>query len=87
MLTKPADHSQDWVAAGRALVQLLLELELAGGAASFLDQVVEDPASRTRLQDVLGSTAWPQLVLRVGIGGDVPPSARRCAHETVVQVG
>ncbi|MCU1693420.1 MAG: nitroreductase [Frankiales bacterium] len=85
VLTTARDRPSDRVDAGRAVAQLLLELTLAGGAASFLDQVVEDDVGRSALREALGGSGWPQLVLRVGVGGHVPASRRRPADDVVVQ--
>ncbi|MCW2606366.1 MAG: nitroreductase [Frankiales bacterium] len=84
VLATERDAPADWVHGGRALAQLLLELTLAGGAASFLNQVVEDDLGRAALRDALGTRAWPQLVLRLGVGGQVPASRRRPVDDVVV---
>lgn len=86
VITTRADTAADWVAAGRALARVLLEVTLAGGNASFLNQVVEVAQTRLALRQELDIADWPQLVLRLGVGGDVDVTARRLAHDVVVQV-
>ena len=86
VLSTPGDTAADWVAAGRALVQVLLELALLGGTASYLNQVVEVPDTRDALQRELALAGRPQLVLRMGAGGPVASTPRRPVDDVVAQV-
>lgn len=71
------DQPADWVLAGEALTAVLLQATLAGANASYLNQPVEETAIRAQLQERLWLPGFPQAVLRIGIGGDVPPTPRR----------
>ncbi len=75
------DSAGDWLAGGRALGAVLLLAESLGAHASYLNQPCEVPALREHLQTGLGMRSHPQVVLRLGVGGDVPATARRHAVE------
>lgn len=77
VLCTPADTMVDHVRAGAALAAVLLQATLAGASASFLNQPIEHTASRLQLPEQLGLRGVPQLVLRLGRGGVVPPTPRR----------
>lgn len=64
--------------AGQAMQRVLLTATAAGLSASFLSQVVEVPATRKELRQLIGGGLWPQTVLRIGRGTTpVPPTPRR----------
>ena len=75
------DRPLDWFRSGRALMALLLEVTAAGGNASFLNQPVELPHTRELLRTELRIAGHPQLVLRMGRGGDVDPTPRRSLED------
>ncbi len=75
----PRAHLQ----AGQALQRVLLTATAAGLSASFLSQVVEVPAMRRQLRDLIGGGLWPQTVLRIGYGSPVPATARRDLRDVV----
>ena len=81
ILTTEGDAPGDWLRAGAALVRVLLRGRVDHVWASFFGQPLERPELRARLGEVIraaGSTArWPQVALRLGHGGEVPPSPRR----------
>ena len=83
VLCTPEDDVYDWLRAGRALGSVLLEAALEGAAASYLNQPVEEPAIRAELRNQLVLPGVPQVVLRVGLGGLVPPTARREPDELI----
>jgi len=58
----PLAHLQ----AGQAMQRVLLAATAAGLAASFLSEVVEVPATRKQLRDLVVGGLWPQTVLRLG---------------------
>ncbi len=60
------DTPADWMQTGRALIDLLLHGLTEGVTASYLNQPVEIPALRQRLASLVGQSAYPQLVLRMG---------------------
>ena len=74
----------DWLAAGQALEQILLFARAAGVWASFFSQPVEVATLRASLHDILGRTDFPQLVLRMGYGPEVPPTPRRSVKEVLL---
>ncbi|MCX7932155.1 MAG: hypothetical protein N2588_06360 [Rhodovarius sp.] len=84
VLTTPGDAAADWLAAGRALAEVLITLQRAGLTASYLNQPIEVPGLRPRLAAMLGSEEAPQLLLRVGRGPALPPTARRPVAEVLV---
>lgn len=74
----------DWLAAGQALEQILLYARSAGVWASFFSQPVEVAALRMNLREIMEQTSFPQLVLRMGYGSDVPPTPRRSVREVLL---
>jgi nitroreductase len=86
VLFTDADTPAAWLAAGEALSAVLLAAELERLAASPMSDVVEVPAARGLLRDLLGGIGHPALALRVGVPGDGPPpdgTPRRPAADTV----
>ncbi|HKZ72673.1 MAG TPA: hypothetical protein VJ011_01345, partial [Steroidobacteraceae bacterium] len=78
VLATPADEPYDWLLAGQALERMLLRACADGLQASFLNQPVQVPALRPRLQALAPHAGIPQLVLRLGYPGtDLPPTPRR----------
>jgi hypothetical protein len=71
------------VQAGQALQRVLLTATAAGISASLLSQVVEVPAIRTQLRDLIAGGLWPQAVLRLGYGSAVPSTPRRDLADVV----
>lgn len=69
--------------AGQAMQRVLLTATALGLSASFLSQVVEVPAVRRELRELIGGGLWPQTVLRIGYGSLVPATPRREIHEVV----
>jgi len=66
VLSTSADHGSAWVDAGLALQRVLLVATTYDLAASFLNQVLERPASRFQIRDLVGGRSWPQMVIRIG---------------------
>jgi nitroreductase len=66
-----------WLCAGQALDRVLLRAAADGVFASFLSAVIELPQTREQLRYMLGTTAYPQLLLRMGYGEPVPHTPRR----------
>ena len=77
VLSTTHDRESDWLTAGRALAAVLLTAARSGADASYLNQPVEEPAIRSELRSMLSLTGDAQLILRIGLGGDVPPTRRR----------
>jgi hypothetical protein len=75
----PLAHLQ----AGQALQRVLLTATTAGLSASLLSQVVEVPATRTQLRELIAGGLWPHAVLRLGYGSAVSPTPRRDLDDVV----
>jgi len=74
VLGTAADGTHHWMAGGQALARVLLRAAVDGVAASFLNQPIELPAERQKVQTIVGGPGYPQLVLRLGYG---PETAMR----------
>ena len=83
VLCTPADGVSDHVRAGAALAAVLLQATVAGAHASYLNQPIEHPPTRSLLRDQLRLDGIPQLVLRLGRGGGVTPPSRRPQDDLV----
>ncbi|HWD77384.1 MAG TPA: nitroreductase family protein [Kribbella sp.] len=66
VLATAAEDTGAWVQAGLAMQHLLLVATSYGLTASFLDQLLERPAPRAQVRDLIGGHDWPQLVIRIG---------------------
>lgn len=77
LLTTLGDEPLDWVRAGQALSALLLVATEHGALAQPLGQVVDVPATRWALQQLLGTVGIPQMLLRLGLGEAAALSPRR----------
>lgn len=77
VLSTAGDRPSDWVLAGQALEHLLLDASRAGLSASFMNQPLEQPELRSRVQVTRAGTPHPQMLLRIGYGEPVPPTPRR----------
>ncbi len=84
ILGTEGDTPPEWLATGQALASVLLRAKAEGVWASFLNQPIEVPELRPRLRDAIGQTGFPQLLLRMGYGGEVRPTPRRPAEEVLV---
>ena len=69
--------------AGQAMQRVLLTATAAGLSSSFLSQVVEVPAARAELRELIGGGVWPQAVLRLGYGVPAAATARRSLSDVV----
>ena len=79
-----SDNTEAWLRAGEALAMVLLRATADGLSASFLNQAVQVPALRCKLARLLGVSAAPQVVLRLGFGSAAPVSARRPLSEVLL---
>jgi hypothetical protein len=77
------DRAYDWLMAGQALGRVLLSARSKGIWASFLNQPIEVPEVRSLLHDVIERRGFPQLLLRMGYGPEVPPTPRRNVSEVL----
>ncbi len=100
ILATERDTPRDWLRAGDALLRLLLRGRVDHVWASYFGQPLERPALRRRLaallhelpEETLNTTPentpnplHPQVALRLGHGGEVPPSPRRALEDVLEQ--
>jgi hypothetical protein len=89
VLGTDGDTPRDWLRAGEALSRVLLVATAEGLSASFLNQPVERPELRYLVRDLVVVDGQaerdmkPQVVLRLGYGPDVGPTARRPLREVL----
>ena len=88
VLRTAADATADWLAAGQALMRVLLRAEACGLQVGYVNQPTEVPAIRRQLAERSASdrhgTQAPQLVLRIGHAAQpLPPATPR---RTVAEV-
>jgi hypothetical protein len=69
---------------GQALQSVLLHARTENVWASFLNQPIEVPELREQLATLLGLAGFPQILLRLGYGEEVPPTPRRTVREMLV---
>jgi hypothetical protein len=79
-----SDDTEAWLRTGEALALVLLRATADGLSASFLNQTVQVPALRCKLARLLGVSAAPQIVLRLGFGPAAPATARRPVGEVLL---
>jgi nitroreductase len=79
-----ADDPLSWLAAGQALMAVLLSARAEGVSASYLNQPVEVPELRPQLRDRIGRGGFPQLLLRMGYGPEARATPRRPVDEVLV---
>ncbi len=83
------DSAAEQLAAGEAMMALMVEAETRDLASCPVSQAVDHAAFRTRLQGVMGWVGLPQMILRLGHprrGADDLPHAPRRAVTDVLRV-
>lgn len=85
ILATEADTRKDWLRTGQALTRILLRATSNGVAASFLNQPIEVSSLRARVAALLGSSVYPQLIVRMGYPAEevVRQTPRRAVEEVV----
>lgn len=86
VLWTAGDDTLDWLVAGRALAATLLKAAASGANSSYLNQPIEQPGIRIELREQLALSGYPQLGLRIGIGGDVTAPPRRVSSDLVFRM-
>jgi hypothetical protein len=76
LIASTEDDVRSWLRTGMALADILLEITAEGLDCSFANQPIEVAEIRPKLGAVMGIQGFPQMLLRVGKGVPVPPSAR-----------
>jgi hypothetical protein len=78
----PHDTVRDWLVGGQALQRVLLDAQLCGLQASFLNQPIQVAALRPKMHGLLGGAGVPQILLRLGYPtGPLPATPRRSLDE------
>jgi hypothetical protein len=83
VLGTEGDTHRDWLAAGQALERVLLTAATLGVAASFLNSPVQVPELRGRLLGLTARRGVPQVLLRIGYGGEGRATPRRLPTEVL----
>jgi hypothetical protein len=87
ILGTPTDTPYDWMVTGQVLSHVLLRAAVEGIAASFLNQPIEVPALRGRVAALLGTSGYPQLILRMGYPvGEDRRTPRRDVSEVIERI-
>jgi nitroreductase len=87
IIGSPSDTRHDWLQTGRVLTQVLLRAAVEGVAASYLNQPIEVPELRRRVGALLGTSGYPQLILRMGYPiGEDRRTPRRGVAEVVERI-
>jgi nitroreductase len=68
------DTPTDWLTAGQALSAVLLTATADGLATSPMSDLVEVPAARTLLRDLLAGIGHPAIVIRIGVPAPGEPA-------------
>ncbi|MGC9665153.1 Acg family FMN-binding oxidoreductase [Planosporangium sp. 12N6] len=89
ILYSDGDTPLCWMTAGEALSAVLLTATAERLAASPISEVIEVPAARALLRDLLGGAGYPMVALRFGVPADGPlaTAARRASAEVVERSG
>jgi hypothetical protein len=74
VLMTDVDTTYDWLMTGQALERILLYARSQGIWASFLNQPIEVPQIRLMLHNLIERVGFPQVLLRMGYGPEVPPT-------------
>lgn len=80
------DRPSSWLRAGEALSAVWLAAAVQGLAVQPISSVIEVPAGRAALHQVLSGVGCPYLVLRIGVPvseNGINPSPRRSAAESI----
>ncbi len=84
VFTTQGDETADWIAAGQAMERALLSITAAALTSSYLNQPIEVPTLRPRLAMLLGTSEFPQILIRVGRGPELLPAVRRAVEDVML---
>ena len=87
LLTTAADRPVDWVNTGQALQRILLTASTSGAAVALHSQPLELPWLREFIRTQLSDSAYPHLVLRIGLVTQAAVSVRRDPDEVLFSTG
>lgn len=85
VLGTSGDGPRDWLSSGQALQRLLLVACLNGLQASYLNQPVQVPSLRPKLQHAVDAAGFPQILLRLGFPSRALHPAPRRALDDVIE--
>lgn len=77
------DTPVQWLIAGQALLRVLVTATRYGVSASFANQALEFPDLRDEVASEAKHYGTAQMVMRLGMGTEVPPTPRRPLTEVV----
>ena len=84
VLGTSGDGPKDWLSSGQALQRLLLVACLNGLQASYLNQPVQVPSLRPKLQHAVDAAGFPQILLRLGFPSkELHPAPRRVLDDVI----
>lgn len=89
LLYGAGNAAEDWFVGGEAASALWLTATVLNLSVLPISDVVEDPATRVELRQILAGTGWPYLLFRFGHAapyGDISRTPRRPAEETIHHV-
>ncbi len=78
------DSVPHWLDAGEMLEHLLLMVVREGMHFSYFNLPIHVPEFRARIRGLLGSSSWPQLLLRLGYCLAMPPRTPRRPLDDVI---
>lgn len=79
------DKPKDWLVAGYALEKILLRASSEGVSASYMNQPIEVKELRNKLREAARVSGFPQMLMRMGYGAEVPPTPRRSVNEVLLK--
>src|SRR5215469_13463344 len=85
VLGTDVDTAYDWLLTGQALERILLYARSQGIWASFLNQPIEVPQIRLMVHNLIERVGFPQVLLRMGYGTEIPPTPRRSVNEVLLE--
>ncbi|MDT5010652.1 MAG: hypothetical protein QOH57_2269 [Mycobacterium sp.] len=89
ILSTPENTRADALGCGEVLSTVLLECTMAGLATCTLTHITELPDSRATIQNLLGSNAFPQVLVRVGktaVLEEIPAPTPRLPLSEIMQI-
>lgn len=85
LLGTDEDHPKAWLQAGQAMESVLLHAQANGVGSSMLNQPIEVVELRPQLGELFGRAGYPQVLLRLGYGPEVPPTPRRAVRNLLLK--
>jgi nitroreductase len=84
ILGTDGDDVRSWLDAGQAMENIFLIAAAEGLQTSYLNQPFEVPDLREQLAEMIGNPGYPQVLIRLGVGPEVPPTPRRPVKKLLV---